>query len=394
MPVDQGTPPSELTEEGKESLIGFVEDAVRTTFDDSVYQASDFPGFVADTNPVGPFANVNRQVARLACRSYARGGGPTNLPGFDAVWGGICGPYLESIGEDPVPGGGVSSPFGGGQCPGVLYRINWSWSAGNFNSGPREVERVGPLSYSREGTGSLDCGPGGQTYNVLELRDGTGQSPVSIYAGCGASLNSLTVTRVDGQSDGCGNPAPEYDPPKVRPGLPIVPTTPIDIPGIGPIGVNIDFNPDGTINVGLPDVGVDIDIPVDFGGPSSGGEDGPGGGGPPVPAPGDDGVPGMGQTAGNGQDAQGEAPPGSVLVGLKMNMTTIPAKANQYIPGAYRGAAYIYMGGNAGLDQDFAGSVLAQGQFVYAEKDNLTKWKVRANNDFVFNVVPYYRSVE
>lgn len=97
-------------------------------------------------------------------------------------------------------------PFTGGQCPGVNYRITWNWSAPGFNSGPQTADRTGPLGFSRAGTGSLDCGSSGLTYNVYTLTEGTGVNPVSLAAGCGAEVNDLTVTRLDGQPDNCGDP--------------------------------------------------------------------------------------------------------------------------------------------------------------------------------------------
>lgn len=104
-------------------------------------------------------------------------------------------------------------PFTGGQCAGINYQINWSWSAPGFNSGPQQTNRVGPLGFSRAGTGSEDCGPGGGTYNVYTMTDGTGNSPVNLASGCDASLGPLTVTRTDGLPDNCGNPPPEFPPP-------------------------------------------------------------------------------------------------------------------------------------------------------------------------------------
>lgn len=136
--------------------------------------------------------------------------------------------------EDVPP---LAGPFEGGQCAGVNYQINWSWSAGSFNSGPQQTQRTGPLSFSRAGTGSEDCGPGGGTYNVFTVIDGTGSSPVSLAAGCQATLNSLTATRLDGLPDDCGNPPPETIPP------------PIDI----------DFDIDVTYQ---PDFGVEITAPI------------------------------------------------------------------------------------------------------------------------------------
>jgi hypothetical protein len=76
-----------------------------------------------------------------------------------------------------------------------------------------------------------------------------------------------------------------------------------------------------------------------------------------------------------------------------MDLVSAP-DGRQLASGVYRGGAYIYMGGEVALDQDFAGALLRDGQFVYAEKDNLTKWRVAANMGFNWNVTPYYRQAE
>jgi hypothetical protein len=83
-----------------------------------------------------------------------------------------------------------------------------------------------------------------------------------------------------------------------------------------------------------------------------------------------------------------------VLVGLKFRIVQVPPHAREFAPGVYRGAAYIYMGGDDGLDQDYAGSMLRDGQFVFAEKENLTCWRVDANVGFKLVVTPFYREVE
>lgn len=391
MPVSANEPPEILTEAGKESLTGFVADVIGGVLSDSAYQAFEYPDFLANDDPVGVPAQFQRQIGRLACRSYARGGGPQNLPGFDAAWGGLCGPYLDSIGEAPTPGGGVDVPFSGGQCPGVNYRVSWSWSAGAFNSGPLTADRTGPLSFDRSGTGSLDCGPSGGTYTVITMREGTGNSPVNIMSGCGATLNGITVQRLDGQPDECGDPPPEYDPPKIKPGLPTIPTTPVDFPGIGPIGVDINFDPDGTINVSLPDIGVEVGIEDPFGLGGDGGGTPPGGGAPP---PGDVGSPGSPEAVGPGGEAEGEAPPGSVLTGVRVQITAFPNSRAKYTEDVFRGAYYVYMGVPGLLDLDFGGAMVRQDQFFFAEQPNLTKWRVSANTGYELITTPYYREIE
>lgn len=392
MPVPEGEAPQTLEEAGIDSLTGLIEDGFNQAVRDIWDFGTDLPGFVAREGPESPPAALVKPILRAACRSYARGGGPQNLPGFDGAWGGICQPYLEDIGEAPIPGTGISRPFSGGQCPGKVYNINWSWSAGSFNSGPQSAQRPGPLTFSRAGTGSLDCGPGGGTYNVFTLlSQGT---PISLAAGCGASLTSLSVTPVDGV-DECGDPPPEYDPPKVKPGLPSVPSFPVDIPGVGPVNVDVTFDPDGTVNVNLPDVGIEIPIEDPFGlndDDDSGEPDGPAS--PSDGPPGDVGDPGTPALTEPGGEAEGVAPEGAVLTGIRCQILAFPDSRNKYTDEVYRGAYYAYMGVPGLLDLDFGGAMVREDQFLFAEKDNLTAWRVRANTNYVIRTTPYYRSVE
>lgn len=391
MPAPEGSLRETLTDAAKDGLLDLAAEYVTAGLGDFLYATTELPQFLADESPVTAPAVPLKEITRLACRAYARGGGPQNLPGFDAAWGGICGPYLDSIGEAPLPGEGVSAPFSGGQCPGVNYKIDWSWSAPGFNSGPQTANRTGPLGFSRAGTGSLDCGSSGATYNVYTMTEGTGNNPVSLAAGCGAELNGLTVTRLDGLPDDCGGPPVEYDPPKVKPGLPTLPpSTPIDFPGVGPIGVDITFDPDGTINVNLPDIGVEVGIEDPFGLSDDGGDEAPPGG----PPPGDVGEPGSPVGVGAGGEEEGQAPEGSVLVGLRVQIVTVPDSRTRYTPEVLRGAYYAYMGVPGLLDLDFGGSMVRQDQFLFAEKENLTNWRIKANNGYELITTPYYRQVE
>ena len=137
--------------------------------------------------------------------------------------------------------------------------------------------------------------------------------------------------------------------------------------------------------VELPDLGIEVTADNPFGPmPTL----------PPSPPPGDQGTAGSPESATPGSPAEGEAPPGEVLVGLRLDLVSTPVHPNTYAPGVFRGAAYIYMGGPEGLDQDYAGSMLSDGQFVFAEQDNLTRWRVAANIGYSWSVTPYYREVK
>jgi hypothetical protein len=52
------------------------------------------------------------------------------------------------------------------------------------------------------------------------------------------------------------------------------------------------------------------------------------------------------------------------------------------------------MGDEDGLDHDPAGAMLRSGQFVLAERNYLTKWKVTANDGYNLSVTPYYKDAE
>jgi hypothetical protein len=80
-----------------------------------------------------------------------------------------------------------------------------------------------------------------------------------------------------------------------------------------------------------------------------------------------------------------------MLWGLRIGVLEAPSSARQYAPGVYRGACYVYMGDSDGLDHDPAGAMLRDGQFVLAERDYLTRWRVAANPGYNLRVTPYYK---
>jgi len=394
--MPSNNPPADLTEEGQNSLTGFVESYVQSGLADLNYAVTDLPGFLADPEPVTTAALFPRTVLRGACRSYARGGGPQNLPGFDAVWGGICEPYLDSLGETPTDGS-LSRPFAGGQCEGVRYRVTVS-----ANSISTAGDTIEPPTITTHGGGIGYPGPirgvegvGAPAFQAIRLFYGAGQfedvRSGSCQQGCFRNIKIVSVQRVDGQPDDCGSVPPVYDPPNPKPGLPSVPSEPVRIPGIGPVNIDVGFDPSGNIVVNLPDLGIEVpvEVPIDIG---LGGGDEPGGGaGPP---PGDVGSPGSPAITDPGGAAEGVAPEGSVLTGLRCQILAFPDSRNKYTDEVYRGAYYAYMGVPGLLDLDFGGAMVREDQFLLAEKENLTAWRVRANTNYVIRTTPYYRSVE
>lgn len=273
--------------------------------------------YLRDGQPVGVVAKVGQELARLACRRYSAS--PDSFPSDTAVnYERACRPYLEDIGEGAGPG--LKLPFRGGQCPGILYRIDWTWSAGSFNPGPQTTERVGPLRYESEERQSSACGTPTGTFRSFTIIDGTGQSPISLATGCDAQLNSLNISRVDGQPDDCGNTDPVVDP-QPQPGPTLPPIVPIVIAPEVNIDARVEVNLDGSINI---DIGTG-DITIDpFGGDGDG--SGSSGGGPddspPSPEPGPE-LPG-GNGGFGGDDLFGDPPVGRRWVGACITITNNP----------------------------------------------------------------------
>lgn len=356
----------------------------------------DRPGFVSGPTPQTGLADGVQRLTRLNCRIWAsrdKSGYSSRVNQYNAD---VCGPYLEGLGENPDEGF-IEPPFEGGQC---YTEYSYIYSFLNPNTGLNEDSnqtvsgriiglsvvfnangqtKSGGIRRQLNPTSSIDFIPLGTTFNGSDLNQ-----------------SIRNVQRQDGMPDDCGNPPTDVQPPAtVTPGTPIVPTITVNLPGVGPTTINIDLGPDGTPTICAPDVEVciDIDPSVEIGLPGGDGTGGDGtGGGPP---PGDIGTPGTGDTAGgNDGDAEGEAPDGSVLVGLELNLTTIPEDARLYAPGVYRGVCYVYMGAPGNLDHDPAGAMVRDGQFIFAEVDNLTAWRVASNAGYVINVIPYYREFE
>lgn len=380
-----------------QGLAQGVADRLNRALDDVSSIVQNPASVVADDNLTAAPLIPLRETARAACRQWARVGvGQSSLT--DGVMGPLCSDYLDDIGEAPLPGD-IAPPFEGGQCA-VLYRSVGSLDfttliCSTGTNAPGSVDATtdfvlqGPLSNLR--TVLSGAGPCGPTTVTLIVDTAAGPAQLAFFQN--PSNNSVrnpsfngSFEPAPGQPNDCGNPPPDYVPPTSAPGLPpYSPTVPL--PGFdSPVNVDFDFNPDGTISVSLPDLDVsaDIDLNPTFGG----------GGGANDPAPGDQGAPGSGGSTGAGGEAEGEAPPNSVLTGLKVNSIVTTREVSEFAAGIVRGVAYIYMGGDAGLDLVPAGAVLRAGQFVNAPLDYLTKWRVNANVGFEIDVTPYYREIE
>lgn len=374
----------------KVDALDTVIKAVRPIFEDVYDRAADYPGFIASNEERSPIFAAARSIARLNCRVWARSDKSNYSTRANAGNSELCAPYLESLGENP-DGSVVGLPFEGGQCPTTRYLFTWDrYQAGEYvNSG--SFDAVGPLAVQVtgfDGPGPAPSCPDGQSYKVILMTNR--DAPITLNSGCGVTIRNLTVSPLFGGADDCGDPPVVIQPPAtIVTGPPVPPNVTVNLPGSGDVEVSVNINADGDPTICIPIFGVCETIKVNP--PSNpGGDGGDGGGGPP---PGDVGEPGLPDNTGSGGESGGDAPAGSVLVGLRLDLLTAPSSAKQYAPGVYRAGAYIYMGTPQGLDQDYAGSMLRSSQFVFAERDNLTRWAVRANVGFNWRVTPYYREV-
>lgn len=361
---------------------------------------------IANPNPQRPAENAIGNVGRALCQAasnnpVASGVDTFLLAGAASL---ICKPYWDAEGWDaPV----VEDPgFSGGQCAGVQYiyritsaTINYRGCPGPFfslsaNNLPLDVGPIqGPIT-KIEGKSALSnpvfCASLGVNHYGdprIYVTGANGTASAALSPGNnGANVESIdfvgTLIRVDGQPDNCGDP-----PDNVEPGpTPAPPITPppgsgwdIDVRG-NPIIVlppTLEISPGLTVDVG------DISPEINFG---RNGKTGPADLGP-----GDQGTPGDEVETGMGGDDSGEAPEGSILTGLRLRLIEAPPNPNQFETGIYRGGAYVFMGGDAGLDMDFAGSNLTADQFIHAETDNATRWRVISSPLFSWGVTPYYR---
>lgn len=355
-------------------------------------------GFLADPDTPPASQIPLKALGRYVCRQWARREGDSNNPAADRAYGRLCGPYLDSIDERPEPGE-VGPPFSGGQCP-EPYLVTYSYDAGEvFGSGGATILAHGPIGGIRRRVTEtnatvieLFCRGVNLGQNVCASIANTGLGWY-LLAGLGSGDIPATVS-IDSigacGADNCGNPPPEYKPP--RPPITLPPITPIfiDLPDIGELQVDVNFFPDATFSLCSENVDTCVTIDPTFG---DGGGGGGVGGGDLVP---DGGTADSPADTGNGGAASGEAPEGQELVGIRVEVLESPIGVNTYDRVAvtvFRGIGYVRMGYPGRLALDMGGAAVISPQFFLAPVRGLTAWEVRANNGFIARVTPYYREL-
>lgn len=369
------------TQKDKDDIADSVLDGLGDLLFGSPSLLFDRPGFIASPPSGSPLPDAVRSISRLNCRIWAASDKSSYSTRVNTGNANLCGPYLSDIGELP-PDGDVGPPFTGGQCV-TAYAVNWSAVRPGFstvNGGQGGL--YGPLG------GPVERSVNGQRTYFLPNFDALGNPrETQLFNDTTPDQNAIfsitSVVRQFGGVDDCGDPPGEIRPPGTStPQAPIPPSIPIQVPGFGPVTVTVNPDVDGDPQVCFEEIDTCVVVKP------------PGDGSPAPRPPGDVGEPAPPQDTGEGGDSEGEAPEGSVIGALKLNVFASPPWAREYRPGVFRGACYVYMGTDDGLDHDPAGAMLRDGQVVLPELDNLTKWQVRANNGFNIRVTPYYIPVE
>lgn len=364
-----------VTEKAKGQLTGLLEQAVSNAFADIFDYSTNLPGFVAGAPPASPPFQTTQGIARQACRRWARGSALVRGPGFDALWGSICNPYLSTIGEAPTTPG-VFLPGSIGQCVGVAY--NWTAQAtqnGSASGAVRSGTSNGPISVRgrQDGTGSWRWDVYSGDTAVQFLISGPTQT-------VGGRL--LSASRVGGGSDDCApTGGPSYRPPLVVPGLPTLNPTPVGGPYGAPSPVDVTFDPDGNINVDFPDLGIGFTVPN------------------PLDKDDDGNLPG-------GQGEAGDESPATDdpveeeglknLVGVLVTVTDLPPRINTSQNATetyYKGLYYVFFGGEAGYAMQQEAAIVKTSQFFYAP-EGCNRFRVVPNLGVTLKVQPFFKQTE
>lgn len=350
--------------------------------------------YIKSGNPTGVIPAVGLAGARHACRRWASdpdgSTAATNLRMERS-----CRPYLDDIGAGAALK--VSQPFNGGQCPGVRYAITFQYNSILANGETIEPPTVvvgNPAGPGFAGPIRGVVGRGSPQFQSIVLLYGENQEAVlrsgNCPQGCYRNIKLVSVQRVDGLADECGDPPPDITQPTPDPS-PVARKVPfIDAAG-NTVNITADILPDGTIAVDFGTGTINIgDISASVGEGSGGGEGEsasgiPGTAGSAVETGAGDAV------SGSGGEAEGEAPEGAVLTGVRVDILSSPPSRTRYTPEVDRGVVYVYMGTPDGMGLDPTGSLVRSGQFFFAQKEYLTKWRVSSRFGYNTLVTPYYR---
>lgn len=329
-----------------------------------------------------------QEANRRGCRAAARQPRDAMNAYSRAVFDSTCVPYLTSIGEGPSSGS-ISQPFTGGQCTGkpyvIKYRSRTYDAQGNLLS-DQQYNDTYPTSYS------ISYGPlGWQDRCFSDYGRSSRITGFTSFFSNGSPANGPATTMPGGcdyghytifsdiniislqGADNCGNLDPIYKPPSY-PSLPTLPPPTTPAPNTNTNDWDIKVGPNGDIQICINGI---------CGNPFS-----PGGGKPDQKGK-PDGPP---QSTDPNGDASGSCTDG-YLVGLKINFVPpIPQDARTFGPDIYRGVCWIWMGPAADrLDLVPDGANLKDGQFVYADSNQATHWRVKANGGWKLTIQQYCR---
>lgn len=384
-----------LTDEDKQELLIPIVSGLQELVFGAPGLFIDRPGFIANPDPMTGLATTVRNLQRFNCRSWALSDKSEYSSLVNEGNAELCGPYLDSLGENPDPGS-VAPPFTGGQCP-VNYNASWEsrrfngslgayeWRSFSFTGGAL----LGPLTIDNTLSGFTCFGDDKEDQYTLVSANGT---RVLIGAGGCSDITpgyrNLSLTRQDGMPDNCGNPDSEIRPPStVTPSTPLPPSISINVPGFGPVDVTLTLDPSGNPVFCVDQL--ETCFTVDIGGSGGGG-----GGGGPNTTPGEAGP---GGDTGSGGNAEGNADDGDELVGVLVQVMESPDGANRFDNNSqqpFRGIGYVRMGYAGRLGTDVSGGTVISPQFFHAQQPGLTHWAVNANVGFNLRVTPYYRTIQ
>lgn len=156
--------------------------------------------------------------------------------------------------NNPTPPPPTPPPFTGGQCSGVSYIVTYSYDVeqgnpcGTQTFGPFTRTKIGPIRGLRTATTGVDCScPGGSIGAVYLQSSNSSGGLVEEVVGsraqdCISGARIISVSRVGGSPDDCGDPPP---PPPVPP-----PSQPINFTYVNNQGDNVNVS--GDVNIGIP----------------------------------------------------------------------------------------------------------------------------------------------